>query len=197
MTKITIRKLNKNDDLSNVANLIYNTGLIFPLFFGKKQKAIRKIKKLVSMENNSFSYKNIAVYEDNGIKGIILYYSKINLKKEYHEFKKIYSFLELIKFHIALAIIFPLIKFNYRDGIYIQNICVNQTLRGKGIGTKLIEYVNSESKNKSIKYLYLDVSIENNKAKKFYDKKNFSIVKKRKILGFFPAAYLMKKEIDF
>jgi len=66
-----IRTLEKPDDIEKVASLIYTTDdSFFPFLFGKYEKAIPKLKHLILLENNSFSYKYIYCSIDKDIQGI-------------------------------------------------------------------------------------------------------------------------------
>ena len=58
-----IRFSNLNDNTTEIARLIYETDNIMPFLFGKREKAILKLKKLVENDNTVFSHKNILVFK--------------------------------------------------------------------------------------------------------------------------------------
>jgi hypothetical protein len=92
--KPLIRMMDADDNALIVAELIYGTdGMLFPFLFGQRQKAVQKLAKLVSMERNSFSHKHIAVYDEQGIKGIIIFFSSLkeNEDKELNDFIKVFT----------------------------------------------------------------------------------------------------------
>ena len=79
------------------------------------------------------------------------------------------------KFRIRLFSIIGSILTNFlgpggSDEFYIQAITVNDQMRGKGLGQKLLEYIADISVEKGCKTLSLDVSSKNTKAIKSYHK---------------------------
>jgi ribosomal protein S18 acetylase RimI-like enzyme len=142
-----IRPLDKNDDLQAVAELIYDTDdFIFPMMFGKdKTDAIPKIVTLIELEGNYFSYQNIFVHiEQSTIHGIcIAYQSDSKTKRSLEQtisapFSPWESITVLSK---ITPIMFFLESKGDEDTLYIQNLCVDSSSRGKGIGTQLLEYM--------------------------------------------------------
>ena len=179
---IMIRKLEKSDDLEKVACLIYKTDVsLFSFLFGKYEKAIPKIKKLVLLENNTFSHKYTYCSFERETQGILIAYghNEINEKNQDKDYKEVFSLFELL----SLSIKDPLVRFTLTKAqpqeIYIQNICVEQKCRGKGIGTSLLMYIIDWAKSQGMNSLSLDVSIANEKAKRLYERLGFGVVQKK------------------
>lgn len=63
----------------------------------------------------------------------------------------------------------------YRVQISIEAICVNENVRGKGIGTKLLEYVREYGKQNGCTDMYLTVNEENENAINLYEKFGFRV----------------------
>ncbi len=59
--------------------------------------------------------------------------------------------------------------------LYIDDICVNEKERGKGIGTMLFEYIKNISKELGLYEITLNVWEGNDKAKEFYKKLGLKI----------------------
>ncbi len=63
----------------------------------------------------------------------------------------------------------------YRKQLQIEAICVDEENRGKGIGTKLLEYARKFAKEDNCTDLYLTVNKENENAIKVYEKFGFKV----------------------
>ncbi|WP_077197872.1 GNAT family N-acetyltransferase [Thermosipho affectus] len=192
-----IRKINKDDDLLKVAELIYDTDeRLFYFLFGKREEAILKLAELVKREGNPFSYRNVYGYFDGKeIKGILIAYDleKRCTKGKIKDFFEVFSFFKLVDLFVKNILINNIINLKGLKGIYIQNISVDKKSRGKGIGTKLLEYFIKETEKKGYRGIYLDVE-KNNRAKNLYLRKGFKIIKEKKALMGKFKIYRMKKE---
>lgn len=188
-----IRFATLEDDRLRLANLVYETDNIIPFIFGKKDKALPQIKTLIEREDNPFSFKNILVFESENhiIKGILLAYSpkQKNKEKENSAYSQVFSVLELIILWLKSLLLKSIENKSEIDGLYIQNISVDATARGEGIGTQLMNYIEKWAVQQGCTSLWLDVAFDNPKAKKLYERQGFSEVSKHKILfsknGFF------------
>ena len=63
----------------------------------------------------------------------------------------------------------------YRKQLSIEAICVDKNIRGKGIGTNLLNYVSAWGKENDCTNLYLTVNEKNENAIKFYEKFGFKV----------------------
>ena len=81
------------------------------------------------------------------------------------------------------------------DRIEIDNIFVEKEHRGKGIGTKLLEYIINYSKNNKIINITLEVRASNTIAQNLYKKKGFIEVAIRKYYYGDEDALLMEKKV--
>ncbi len=68
--------------------------------------------------------------------------------------------------------------------VYIDDLCVDEVMRGKHIGSALFEYVKNEARALGAYEITLHVWEGNDKAKAFYDK-----------LGFTPQSYTMEYKL--
>ncbi|SHH32172.1 GNAT family N-acetyltransferase [Thermosipho atlanticus] len=192
-----IRKVNKKDDLLKVAELIYSTDEeLFSFLFGKKEKAIFKLARLVEKESNVFSCKNIYGYFDKELKGILIVYDlkSRDTQGKSKDFMEVFSLVELFILFLKSVILKNLMSLEGLEGLYIQNISVDKRFRGQGLGTKLLEYCIRVAKKEGYKEIYLDVE-KSNRAKNLYLRKGFKIIdEKRSIIRKF-SIYRMKKDI--
>jgi len=61
--------------------------------------------------------------------------------------------------------------------LYLDDLCVDETVRGKGTGKKLFDYITDYAKNEGFYNLTLNVWESNTSAKTFYDKCGLSVQK--------------------
>ena len=190
-----IRKLEKNDDLEKVSRLIYDTDVgIFEMLFGERDKAISIIRKLIERENNSFSYKHIFCYIDEEIRGILIGYNykDIDESEETAELNEILPKGVMLELFFKSLILKPVIEKKEVNDLYIQNICVEESYRGRSIGTKLIDYYFEYAKNLNHQAVFLDVSYDNYRAKKLYEEKGFLTISSKKIRFSNEGVYRMR-----
>ncbi len=193
-----IRKLEKTDNIEKVASLIYYTDRSLSRFlFGKYEVAVPKLISLILSKHNSFSYNHIFCSFDDQIQGILLGYEQKDIDEELenNDFSKTLSIFGQISFTIKNWILKPILREAEIDEFYIQNICIDENHRGKGIGSSLLEYITDYAKEQRINTLTLDVTIENKKARSLYERIGFKIVKKSVYPFTNSGVYRMKKEI--
>jgi len=194
-----IRFSNLTDNTTEIARLIYETDNIMPFLFGKREKAIIKLKNLIENDNTVFSHKNILVFKKNHlINGILLFYNPklIDKKRENDAYSRVFSFFELLILWVKSIILKSINDKSEMDGLYIQNISVDALARGEGIGTKLMNFVNEFALQNGYSSLWLDVAYNNPKAKKLYEREGFVEVSKHTILFSKNGFFRMKKNLE-
>ena len=67
--------------------------------------------------------------------------------------------------------------------IYIDTIAVSPDFQGKGIGSKILDYLIEEIAIKQNNVLGLLVDFENPNAKKLYEKKGFTVVGEKMLMN--------------
>lgn len=194
-----IRFATLQDDTNLLARLVYETDTIIPFLFGRAEVAILKIKVLIEMEDNVFSYKNMLVYEGENqtIKGILLFYApqQKNKKRENEAYSQVFSSIELIRLWFKSIFLKSIENKSEIDGLYIQNISVDASARGEGIGTQLINHTKEWASKKGFTSLWLDVAFNNPKAKKLYEKQGFTLESKHRILFSKSGFFRMRKNL--
>ena len=154
-----------------------------------------RLNKLLSREHNAFSYQKVTIFEEGIIKGLTIEVTAETHKGYLNDFIYAFGVVGVIILAIKQVLLFPLLSNKLRNGIYLQNIAVDHAYRGQGIGTKLLNNVFLHAKKAGHKQIYLDVAIENVRAKKLYERVGFRVVKKRSVWALFPVTYLMNKDI--
>lgn len=175
--KILITRASPEDAEDFLNLLTISAPLLFPIIFGHDFKII--FKKLFIKPGNLFSFEFVhKAIVSGSIGGMILGYDWLTKKKfslrtgkliiKYIGIKSITYFPRFLKLSRAIGILAP-------KEYYISNIAVYPEYRRKGIGTKLISWIEKEARNNKIKRLVLDVEKENSGAIRLYRKLGFSI----------------------
>ena len=69
------------------------------------------------------------------------------------------------------------------DAAYIHQLAVGDGYRGQGIGRAIFNWVNEAAKLKGKKFLRIDISLDNDALKKYYEQLGFELVKSRPIIS--------------
>lgn len=198
-TKCDINKHN----LYEIAELAYITepDLSMMLFGKNKEKAKRRIVKLIKNKSNSFSFKNIFLaFENNNVLGIIVGYSgkENNKKDENKAISETLDFLGVLRVLIYDKLLISRILTTKisPDDFYISVICVNNAHSRRGIGENLLKNAKSIAKEKKCKRIILDVSKENSNAITFYKKNGLKIYDEVNTSLFFHKINVLKMELN-
>jgi len=118
--------------------------------------------------------------------------------------KNIFSVYGLMNGIVKAIGLSMLIHKSDSDEIYLEAIAVNESARGKGVGTQLINALFLFAKENNFKSITLQVIDTNPKAKELYKRLGFCVVKKSRIwpvstiIRFpFKEVFLMRKEIKY
>jgi GNAT superfamily N-acetyltransferase len=83
---------------------------------------------------------------------------------------------------VGYAIITYIFSFEYKGKMaFFEELFIEETARGKGIGQKAIEFVKDFAKSQNVKMMYLEVENHNQKAQKLYLANDF-VIHNRKIM---------------
>ena len=119
------------------------------------------IETIVSMMQEFYAIDNYPIKSDVSKALFEEFISNKNLGKAW----LIVSDNEIVGY-IILTFVF---SFEYQGRIaFLDELYVTETARGKGIGSKAIEFVKTESHKLSLKLIYLEVEPHNEKAQKLY-----------------------------
>lgn len=175
---LNFRKATKQD-ASSVAKLMMLAmdKIVFD-FIGEKndEKGTLFLENLIQQENNQYSYQNTIVVEyDNQIAGCTTFYDGGKLE----ELRK--PVLDILKSSYNQVI-------NPQDEtqageIYIDTIAVSPDFQGKGIGSKILDYLIEEIAIKQNNVLGLLVDFDNSNAKKLYERKGFKVVGEKMLMN--------------
>lgn len=176
LENIVFRRATINDNLEQIANLIYDTNpYIYPYWFNNnREEAIIFLSQKIKEDNFFFNYNNIYIAIDTNTKniiGIINALDKtINLDYNYLELEKINDrYKETLNNYIE-PIIETVKNNNY---MYISNVCILGDYRGKKVGTRLLGYFIEQMENNGYTEFVLECLIHNLRAKNLYHRLGF------------------------
>jgi len=167
-------------DINQISEMIYETdNNLFSIFLDKDPaQAVAKLKKLIESGKNSYGHEHIYIAEDdNGnIQGVLVAFrgDEIALVEEAKIFWATMTFKDFLKLTFIKPVYDRLTASSIQgDDFYIGNLVVAANLRGKGIGSKIIEHSFELAREKECKRVLLDVIFENSGAKKLYERIGF------------------------
>jgi len=116
---------------------------------------------------------------------ILLLLQKCFNKDELDSFKKYYEKAKIIKLKGGMVFTTPNNIINHIpqitwNGIFLNNLCVEPTMRKKGIGTKLVLKVIKDAKKTGKDHIILQVKNNNIPAIKIYEKLGFTVYSRGK-----------------
>lgn len=166
------------------ANPELEEGLLFAAYLNEASEGFFKsilgkdtfeiIAEAFVKSNNDYSYENVFVIEyNNDVVGMVSGFTKS--EKESFD-RKILSRSskgsngKKWMFSVIGRILSRFLGPPGEDDFYIQAIAINNQMRGKGLGQKLLEHISEKAIEKGAKTLSLDVSSKNSKAIKSYNR---------------------------
>lgn len=180
--------VNKHD-LNKVSELIYDTDVeMFNFFFKNKEDAIKRIKKLVKVGNNSLGHERtcVATEDNNQILGILIYSKgkEISRKQDYRVFFKALNPWDALKFVLFDMIDGLILSDLDENDYYLASVAVNNQFRDKGIGTFILENAKKLAKEEGCRRVVLDVDLENQGALRLYERLGFKVFNKKSFRWF-------------
>ncbi|MBE6155298.1 MAG: GNAT family N-acetyltransferase [Firmicutes bacterium] len=179
---IYFRRAKKDDNMEEIARLIYDTDpYIYPYWFDKNEsKCVDFLKEEMLKDGFIFNYNNLYVAYDstsNKIVGVICAIDKsVNLKYDYETLEKVDErYKTTIKKYIR-PILDEVEKYDFQT-MYIPNVCIDNNLRGKKIGSRLLGYFISQMEKAGFNKFALDCLLHNLQAKNLYHGLGFKEMK--------------------
>jgi len=162
----------KIHDVNHVARLVYDVDYrTFDMFFKSDKQAIDAISKYL-MKKKLNDYYKVILDENRNIIGYVSMY----LYEDDHEFhlKSWKLFLVDILDYFVLCDI-------EKDDLYLAEIAIDESQRGKGLGKQVIFDVINFAKSKNFKRVILDADFRNKGAKKLYESIGFKEFNKKRV----------------
>ncbi|MGL4771956.1 MAG: GNAT family N-acetyltransferase [Clostridium sp.] len=188
MNKLTVRKA-KREDANVIAKLIYETEKYPDEEWGKgsKEEHLERLITLIKEEDNRFSYNNIiSLEEDENVIGISLFLRGDKLKSQ--TLKADLKLMPMQKGIIkkislsCLAIYYYFDNECERDELYLSNIIIDRSRRGRGLSNLLLNRIIEIAEEEELKKISLRAN--NEKLVEFYKSVGFKLVKEDKLIKY-------------
>ena len=160
----------KIHDVLKVAELVYDVDFrTFDMLFKDKNKAIKTISKHLDDDLETFL---VILDDENHIIGILIYYVS--------KFSNHFNFKSLRLLIVDILDYFVLSDVNPGD-LYIAEIAIDNSLRGQGLGQKVLSEVIDYAKSKNLNRVLLDADFRNSGAKSLYERMGFKVLNKKRV----------------
>lgn len=172
-------------DVNHVARLVYDVDYrTFDMFFKSDEDAVNAISRYLSKKKLNDNFK-VILDENSSIIG----YVSIYLHDDKHEFHlkswKLFA-VDFLDYFVLCDI--------KKDDLYLAEIAIDESQRGKGLGKQVLRDVIEYAKSKNFKRVILDADFRNVGAKRLYESIGFKEFNKKrlKIASFERGMYNME-----
>lgn len=158
-------------DVGKVAKLVYDVDYrTFDMLFKSSDKAIERISK--SLMDEDMETFTVILDDDENIIGLLIYY--IDKFPKHFYLKSLRLLIVDILDYFVLCDVGP-------GDLYIAEIAIDDSLRGQGLGKKVLEEVIEYARGKNLKRVILDADFRNHGAKRLYEKIGFKEFNKKRV----------------
>ncbi len=181
--------MNHNSILIRAANPTISEGLIcgnylnevaegfFKVMLGNRFAEI--IAQAYTQPNHSYSYENVMFAEcDKRIIGMALGFTAEQHRNFSDKPIKEAAGIRAVRMKIVKMLFAPMLQILETiatDDFYLLSMAVENEFRGKGIGSTLMDYIEKQSRTKGLIRLSLDVSANNEGARRLYEHRGMNI----------------------
>jgi len=181
MNEVVVRPA-KPSDARRAAHLLFVTfkrTASFIIGLGDEKRAINILTQLFKLPGHRLSYEFTNIVMNNGhVIGLCTCFPGRRLVKLDRHLGR----LILKQYHVRgkLAVIqrgWPLIfiKESASDEYFLSSLAVKKSFRGQGVGTQILVKVEEKAKQASLEKISLMVAIENQDARRFYERNGYKI----------------------
>jgi ribosomal protein S18 acetylase RimI-like enzyme len=187
---LTLEKLSLcRHDVMRAAELAYGADEALPrLTFGGPKTGPGRISCLMRAGGNVFGYEYVYVALDDGrMAGVILGATGAEYEKVDQPGLKLFfrclSIVGTLRMLAALPVLYMVLTNRLEaDDFYVSILTVDPGRRGRGVGTFIMEQVACIARAQGCRRMVLDVSIENRRARKFYERLGFECGSRKRLI---------------
>ena len=159
-------------DLLKVAKLVYDVDFrTFDMLFRNEESAVKTIARDLPKRGLG-DYFKVMLDDDDQIIGVLMIYNSRVSHKFY--LKSVRLLIVDLLDHFALADI-------EEDDLYLAEIAIDSSLRGQGIGRKVVCDVINYAKSKNYKRVTIDADFRNEGARSLYERIGFKEFNKKSV----------------
>ncbi|WP_414152997.1 GNAT family N-acetyltransferase [Methanobrevibacter sp.] len=163
----------KLHDTYKVAKYVYDVDFrTFDMLFKDEKQAILTIEKDLKKHKPESNFK-VILNDDGELIGMLMaYISKMSII----EFR-----LKPLKLIIVDILDYFVLCDVKKGDLYVAEIAIDDSMRGQGLGRKVLSDVIDYAKAKNLNRVTLDADFRNTGAKKLYEKIGFKIFNKKRV----------------
>ncbi|MGN0176898.1 MAG: GNAT family N-acetyltransferase [Methanobrevibacter sp.] len=159
-------------DTYKVAKLVYDVDFrTFDLLFKTPHDAITKIEKDLKKHEVDDTFK-VILNDEMQVIGILMMY----ISKKPFDWR-----LKSLKLLIVDILDYFVLCDVKKDDLYLAELAIDESLRGQGVGRKVIMDVIEYARSKKLNRVTIDADFRNMGAKKLYERIGFSIFNKKRV----------------
>ena len=151
----------------------------FKKMFGKRFEEI--ISKAFLEPNHDLSYETVLFAEANGVVvGMVSGYSAEQYRTSRKDVVNLCAGRSRFRIALIYAMIASMLRFlhTYDDGdYYIEFLAVDETQRGQGIGSQLLQAMEDRAHANKCTHLAIDVARHNDTARRLYKRHGFTTIR--------------------
>ncbi|AXV40288.1 N-acetyltransferase [Methanobacterium sp. BAmetb5] len=195
-----LRKMDLNHhNPYKIGELIYEADAeTFDFFFGNKKSASRKLGKLVKIGENNLGNEHtyVVTNDDQEIMGVLVCSAgkRMGTISEFKFFAGNFNLIDAFKLAMIEIIDSIFLSDLEEEDFYYAIVAVDESARGRGIGSFILEEGIKMAREKGCRRAVLDVDIENEGALRLYERSGFKKFKERiiSLFGWKKGAYNME-----
>lgn len=159
-------------DVFKVAKLFYDVDFrTFDMLFKNSQKAVDAIAKDLPKRGLG-KYIKVILNDDGEIIGVLMIYTAETSHKFYLKSPRL--FIVDILDHFVIC--------DIEEGdLYLAEVAIDESLRGQGIGRRVISDVIDYAKSKNYRRVTIDADFRNERAKSLYERIGFRVFNKKRV----------------
>lgn len=161
----------KIHDVTKVARFVYDVDFrTFDMLFKSPDSAVKTIAK--SLEDEDLETFTVILDDDENIIGMLIYYID--------KFPRHFNFRSLRLLIVDILDYFVLCDVGLGD-LYVAEIAIDSSLRGQGLGKKVLLEVIDYARSQNLNRIILDADFRNEGAKRLYEKIGFKEFNKKRL----------------
>lgn len=159
-------------DTYKVAKLVYDVDFrTFDLLFKNKDNAISTIEHDLKKHEPEKTFK-VILNDNDEIIGMLMVF----ISKKPHDFR-----LKSLKLIIVDILDYFVLCDVKKGDLYVAEIAIDDSLRGQGIGRKVLLDIIDYARSMNLNRVILDADFRNTEARKLYQKIGFTIFNKKRV----------------
>ena len=159
-------------DTYKVAKLVYDVDFrTFDMLFSTSEKAISTIENDLKKHEVSGNFK-VILDDDGEIIGMLMaYVSKMPADLRIKSLKLI--IVDILDYFVLCDI--------KKDDLYLAELAIDESMRGKGLGRKVLGDVADYARSRNLKRVIIDADFRNSGARRLYESFGFKEFNKKRV----------------